>query len=382
MTLHRATDVIKKILLILAIAIGCIVVVVMVFRGGVFLKNVISPPKATPPNQAFGKLPQIQFPQSVIENNFAYSLNTVTGTLPTNFPDRIHVYALAKPSPNLLGLEKAKAKAQALRFVDKQNKLLPEISLGDGKYQWAEQTGINRSIIFDIITFDFTFSSDYFTSLTVLGRQNLSDENNAIQTVRSFLNTIQLLPEDIDFSKIETPQNDVNYVMYPQLLNISNGSLVPSTSLSTAQVIRVDLYQKDLEYDLDTGKKDAAKAKMQLPIIYPNPPHSTMSFWIASGQSNAEVTSAEFFHREVEIPKDKPATYPIKTVKAAFEELQEGQGYIASYEGLGQEILISKVYLAYYLGGQNQEYLMPIIVFEGSDNFFGFVSALSDTSFN
>ncbi|HSW48387.1 MAG TPA: hypothetical protein VLG67_04900, partial [Candidatus Saccharimonadales bacterium] len=253
-------------------------------------------------------------------------------------------------------------------------KTIPEISLGNGNYEWDESTGINRKLRFNIVTFDFSLTSNYLSSLTVLGAAKLSNQTDAIQTVSDFLTSIQQLPTDIDLTKTQNPQSGINYNTYPQLFAIRNGVMVPTTSLSSAKVIRVDLYQKDLEYDLDTGKPGATHVKMKVPVLYPHPPYSTMSFWVASGQNNQEVDSASFVHRE--ILTDSPATYPIKTAQEAFDGLKNGDGYIPSYQGADKNILISNVYLAYYLGEENQAYLMPIIVFEGQDNFFAYVSAI------
>lgn len=379
MSLHSATELLKKVIIALAIGIGSIIMIVLIFRIGGMIKNIVSPPKITPPNQAYDVLPPLKFPLSIIENNFTYTINTVSGSLP-DFPDRLVVYPFIKPEPNLLNLDKAKAKVQTLRFINQQGNVIPATSLGNGKYQWTEQTGINRKVKFDIVTFDFSLSSNYLSSLTVLASQSLNDENNAILTVKSFLDNIELFPEDIDLGKTQNSANYVTYSTYPQLFNIRNGALIKTTSLSNAKVIRVDLYQKDIEYDLDLGRANTPKIKIKLPILYPNPPYSTMSFWIASGQSSSEIDTAEFIHRDIDKSGSTFATYPIKTAKEAFEELQNEKSYIASYDGLDKEVLINNVFLAYYIGSENQDYLMPIIVFEGQKNFLAYVSAVRETS--
>lgn len=378
MSLHAATELIKKVLLVISILVGSIIMIVLIFKIGLMIKNIVSPPKIIPPNMSYDALPEIQFPKSEIENIYTYNINTVTGTLP-DFPDRIVVYPFVKPSPNLLNLEKAKGKAQSLRFVDQLNKTIPEISLGNGEYQWTEQIGINRRLKMDIVTFDFSLSSNYLSNLTVLAAQHLNDQNNAIQTAKAFLESIQLYPSDIDINKTQTEQTDTAYITYPQLFTVRNGALFKTTSLSNAKVIRVDLYQNDVEYEMDSGKPNAAKLKIKLPILYPSPPFSTMSFWVASGQSTSEVDAAEFIHHDIDKSGQVLATYPIKTAKEAFEELQNGKSYIASYEGLDKEILINNVFLAYYAGGKDQQYLMPIIVFEGQKNFLAYVSAIRES---
>jgi hypothetical protein len=196
------------------------------------------------------------------------------------------------------------------------------------------------------------------------------------------LETIELLPKDIDLTKTQTPEKNVHYITSPQIFSIVNGALVPTTSLSKAQAIRVDIYQKDMEYQLNTGiagDGGIKKLDMKIPILYPHPPYSTMSFCIASGANGAQVVAANYVHQDITIPEvDTEATYPIKTATEAFDELKKGNGYIAAYSGNDSSVLINNVYLAYYLGEEKQDYLMPIIVFEGDGGFFGYVSAVKN----
>lgn len=376
MSLHKATEMIKKFGIGVGIGLTAIILITIFIRIGGFIIGIVVPPKVTPPNHAFEVLPSIEFPQNKVDNNFTYVIDTATGALPTNFPDRLIVYPLEDPEPNFLNLEEAKLKAQSLQFTDAENKIVPETALGNGNYEWNDTSGIDRKLRIDTVSFNFTLTSSYLSDLKVLGAENLSNELDAIETAKNFLGNIDLYPEDIDLAKIETPRKESSYDTFPKIYTIINGVLVPTTSLSTARVIRVDFHQKDIEYDLDTGVKKAPKIKMRLPIRYPNPPFSTMSFWIASGDNQADVHAANFIHNK--ILTDSKGTYSIKTAADAFEELKNGKAYIASFAGLDQQILISNVYLAYYLGEQKQNYLMPIIVFEGQDGFFAYVSAIKD----
>jgi uncharacterized small protein (DUF1192 family) len=378
MTLHNAVETIKKIGIGAGIGTGILLVFFVIFKLGAFIISVATPPQIDPPNHAFDILPAIRFPENVTENIYTYTLNTISGELPSDFPDRIHVYEITPPTPSLLNLNEAKEKARTLGFTGEQGKVLPELSLGDGKYQWTETVDNKRKLIIDTVTFNFSVQSDYLESLTTHGAKNLSDEVNAVLTVQELLQRIDLLPEDLDLEKSQMQNKDSNYNTFPKLYDIRNGSLVPTSSLSTAKVIRVDLHQKDIEYELDTGRKNVPKTKMKMPIRYPNPPFSTMNFWVTSGKNRAEVGAADFVHYGITFPSDSPATYPIKTADTAFEDLKNGNAYIASYDGLDQEVLISDIYLAYYMSKDNPTYLMPIIVFEGQSGFFAYVSAITD----
>lgn len=378
MSLHKVTETVKKIALGITVGICGAIVLTLIFRVFILIKDVVFPPKITPPNLAYGNLPPVQFPQSGLANDYIYKLNTISGQLPDNFPDRLHIYPIVQKSPNLLNLAKVKTKLKAINFVDRFGEIYAEKSLGNGQYEWAEPTGINRKFIFDTITFDFSLSSSYLASLNVLEAQNLGNEMESIEVVRKLLLNLGLLSTDIDTTISQRIKTNQNYNTYPKIYTIREGFLVPATSLSSAKVIRVDLYQKEIEYDLDTGEKKAAKIKMKLPILYPNPPYSTMSFWIGSSQASPEVYAADFIHRDILTTTDQPATYPLKTPQEAYEELKNGKAYISSYTGFGKEIKLNNIYLAYYLGKKPQKYLMPIVVFEGENEFFAYVSAVKN----
>lgn len=380
MTLHDTTESMKKATIGGGIGIAAIILLVILFRGAILVKNIIFPPKVEPPNHAYDILPAIQFPENAVAQNLTYSLNTLTGTFPV-FPDRLNVFPITQPQPNLLNLDKAKEKAKEIDFINQAGHVLPERALGNSVYQWTENSGIKRIFTINTITFNFDLTSDYLTSITVLTGQHISDQKNAIDTASDFLRDMLLYPDDIASEKTDNPNPTAPYFTYPQLFSIVNGQLSPTTSLSKTQIIRVDFYQKDIEYDLNTGRTDdehvLQRTHMQLPVLYPRPPYSTMSFWIGSGDSQARVVQSKFIHQQIETPEEE-ATYALKTAEEAFEELKNGQAYIAAYNGADTQILIEDVYLAYYLGEEQQQYLMPIYVFEGQDGFFAYASAIAD----
>ncbi|MBA3724519.1 MAG: hypothetical protein H0W89_06590 [Candidatus Levybacteria bacterium] len=385
MTLHSTAEFLKKAGIVSSIGLGVIIIGVIFFRIGIVVKNILFPPSIAPANQAYGKIPYLEFPQSTIDTDFTYTVDTLTGTLP-ELPDRLVIYPLVNNPPNLLNLEAVKQKVVALGLVDKTGNILPEVPLGGPSYVWTELTGIERKVVFDIVSLNFTLTSEYLGSNTVLRATRLGNEDLAIQTVQEFLTAIQSLPEDITIERTKAPDPEIKYATTPQLFSIGNNELIPTTSLSSTQVIRVDLYQKDIEYKLTAGKDEDLEAfedfEMKMPILYPRPPYSTMNFLVASGVSAPEVVSAIYNHQSINLESKPEAeetpTYPIKTAQQAFEELQSGNGYVAAYSGADSQILVNKVYLAYYIGETVQEYLMPVIVFEGPNGFFAYVSAVED----
>lgn len=384
MTLHETTENVKKGGIATGIGLGVIITIVMIFKMSVMVFNILFPPNIAPPSMAYGKLPPLAFPPNAVEGNFVYKINTATGDLPNDFPDRLNVFPIIKDNAGLLNLKAVESKVAILRFVDDQNKLLPGIPLGNGNYQWEDPTGIKRKIIFDIVTFNFALTSNYLTSNTARRGRTLSTQDAAIQTVQAYLTSIDLVPNDLDIEKTKHPDPELSYLTAPRLYAIAqDGSLTTASSLLLARVIRVDLYQKNVTYELNTGvsndKKELQKLNIDMPVLYPKPPFSTMNFLIAAGESDAEIVDAHFLHQKINYAPDTEGTYPIKSPQEAFEEVKAKKAYIANYNTPeDNQILITKVYLAYYLGEEPQEYLMPIIVFEGQNGFYAYVSAVKE----
>lgn len=343
LTLHKTTETIKKILKWGGISLGALLLLILLVRGGSALFKLIFPDKPPAPTVAYGQLPPILFPDSISDKEFEYTLETVTGNLPVFQTDRLYVHTIVPAEPNLLNLEDARESVAKVNFTVGEN------SITDTVYQWTSREKADKKIIQNIVSKDFTVSSNFFSYPEVLTASNLPTEEQAKLTAKTFLTSMNLFPPDIDEEKTTT-----------QLLAIQNATIFPATSLSTAQLIRVDFFQK---------------AVNELPILYPKPPFSTIHFFIGGGENSGQVVQGQFYHQTI---SEESATYPIKTAQQAFEELKQGKGYIAAYYGSKNTITINDVYLAYYMGEEKQQYLMPIIVFEGKEGFFAYVPAVLD----
>ena len=319
-----------------------LVLIFLIFKIGTALKQTLFPTPPAPPTFSFGKLPSIEFPNNVSDKNFNYSLDTVTGTLPT-FQDRINVYKMTPISPDLLALKKAISNVNSVGFTN------PELPISAKIYQWNDNGPLNRSITMDIFSTNFALSSTFISDPIVQSAINFPDETTAITTAQNFLSTMSSFPDDIDSTKAKT-----------LLFSINNNTLATATSVSNSQVIEVDFFQKDID---------------NLPIYYPKAVNSTMNVLVVGGKDQPQVAQVNFSHQTI---SNQSATYPIKTAQDAYNLLKQGQGYIASYFGSSTDISIKNVFLAYYIGDKKQDYLFPIAVFEGDNGFFAYVPLITD----
>ena len=86
-----------------------------------------------------------------------------------------------------------------------------------------------------------------------------------------------------------------------------------------------------------------------------------------------EPLEINFTHQSI---SEENSEYYIKPADEAFEELKNGEGYIATNFGSKTNIKIRDVFLAYYIGEKIHDYLMPIFVFTDNDGFYAYVSAV------
>ncbi|HSW96485.1 MAG TPA: hypothetical protein VLF89_01530 [Candidatus Saccharimonadales bacterium] len=343
MSLHSAADTTKKVFVGICFAIGGLLLLSITFT----IIQGLLPKKEIPPTVSFGKLPQINFSQPVKTASVEYVLDTLSGTFPT-FPTQEPVYTITQLQPELLALQNAKALVPTGDFPNDPQ------ALSETVYQWTSPNPPYKILTYNIVTHDFNLISSYATDPDVIAAVSLGDTQGAISTAQSFLGGFNAYPKDIDESKTQTALYSING---------TTKALQPAISLSTAQVIQVDFFQKDLN---------------KLPMYYPQPNHSLINALIGAFQGGRTVLTANATIKSITTTS---GTYPLKSVEQAFKELQSASpsAYVASQANpAATTVKINQMSLGYYIGQGEQKYLMPIYVFQGENGFYAYVSAITD----
>lgn len=339
LTLHNVVEKSKLTLKIAMLLTIVLTIIIVLIRTGIYLKEQLFPTPPPPPTIAFGKLPKLIFPKSVNSQKLSFTIDTITGTLPA-LPDRTSVFPAILREHNLLALQRASERVKSLGFSGNKQQV------SDRLYLW-EKPGKTEILTYDILSLNFKYSIDEETKQQLYRKSNIRDKGNAIAKAQSFISLLSNFPADIDPNKT-TVQN----------LTYANDKLETPTSIGNTRILRVDFFQKDIE---------------NLPIFYPHPPASIMHVIIGGENTNPIVVESTFYYLDLQT---NSATYPIKTAQEAFQNLQNNQAYIASYYGADKEVAIKNVFLAYYVGDIPQQFLMPVIVFEGKEGFYAYVSAV------
>lgn len=327
---------------------GISLVVLILLRASYITIKRLVPPKPkppAPPNIAFGKLPKLVFPENANLPTINYRLETISGTLPV-LASQAKVYFIPQPITDVLSWDKTIVWARNLGF-DKNPK---ELSKFD--YQFVNDQSPPTTLNVSVLNRDFTYLYDWKNDIGSISEDLPPPESDAIEMANAFMQQAQSLGNDIDQTKTK--------VVY---LRNDNGNLIKSI-FAEANFARANYFRQDLD---------------QLKILPANPDNSNINVVVSPSKNrNQGILEAKFVY--FPISKQNSATYPIKDVNQAWEQLVSGKGHIASLGDNGDgNVIIRNAYLAYFDSENIQNFLQPIIVFEGDRGFIAYVPAISDS---
>jgi len=238
----------------------------------------------------------------------------------------------------------AKDKAQKLKFsVDGQNIIenIPNVYI-------FKKAGSSALLTMNIISGTFSVSYDLASDSKVLLTKPAGQEE-AINEVVTFLQKADLYPDNLKGGPTA------------QLIRVEGGALKEAISLSEADFVKVNLFREKIE----SGKSTYAS-------ITPDYPESNV--WFLTNGTDVVLGEYHFFL----VDKTKSATYPLKNSETLWKELAEGKAFIINPQNQKGEITIRRIYLSYYDPGQYTPYYQPVSVFEGDNNFFAILPAVTD----
>lgn len=343
LTLTKVTNFSRSFVKYGTIVLVILLIIPTTFNALVAFIKMINPPPPPPPTVGFGKLPAPEFPtQSSADKPKSYTLETPTGDLP-EFGDRAFVYLLTKNNANLLDNENAKAIAARYSFTSE-----PE-QLDSFTYRWSKLQPLRTTFDLGIVDHNFDYETDYLSHPELILQSNLPSDFDAVQQVKSFLQTGGLLPADLASSS--------GIIQY---LKAIGGTLKPAVSVSDADFVSVSInrYPINNVYQFYT----------------PDGITGTVQALLTGGRSSNSLVSIK--RRYFPANYDQQETYPLRSTTTAWNTLQAGEGYVAQ-KGTEERAIIRSVELGYYESFEFQNYLQPIYVFKGDGGFIGYVPAIS-----
>jgi hypothetical protein len=202
----------------------------------------------------------------------------------------------------------------------------------------------NSTLTVNIATNNF-FMKKYYPDTTPFQIPTITDQNTLINHARGYYRELRLWNDSFVGSAVTYYAFDgTNLTKLPDARN--------------ATVARVDFFIPTV------GPYPTATSKYSQSDVY--------LVFSADRSDILSVVEASFQYFPADI--NISATYPTISGQKAFEELQAGEGYIANSNT--SQAVIRKVYLAYYLPPQHQDFLQLVWAFEGDNGFFALVPAI------
>lgn len=295
------------------------------------------------PTKRYGILPAMVFPEKEkTSKNFSFEF--ANDTIP-QFSDQGRVYVIYRSSSSILALENDKKTAKKFGFVDEP------VEIKTGIYEF-KNSQLNKTLTMNVLEGSFSLVYPYNSDQLLLTPQKMPSKVEAIDKASSFLQTGDKLTDDLDDG-----EKEVSY------WKIENGSLISANSQSEANVARVDFYRTKLN-DLEIIPQNVGQASVSI---------------LVSGSDVTEKQIIGVDYKDLSVDPESYSTYPIKTTNEAMADLKAGSYWPAADVANGS-VIIRKVYLAYFEPVTLTNYLQPIFVFEGDNNFVAYVPAVSSDS--
>lgn len=205
----------------------------------------------------------------------------------------------------------------------------------------------------NVLESSFKLSYPYLSDQMLLNPEQMPSREEAINTAKNYIQQAGKLSADLDVGEKKVSYWKINF-----------DGLKAVDGLSEANLIRVDFFRKNLGDDVQVVSTEIGKASVSV---------------LVSGSSVAakKIVEVNYRHVEVDTSAASSSTYPIKTSEEAFADLKKGDYWPAS-DNDAKDVVIRKIYLAYFEPVNLTQFLQPVYVFEGDNDFVAYVRAITD----
>lgn len=320
------------------------------FLSFIILRLIVSRPSTTPQvvtfNTLFGKLPPIKPSHSIdFPPEISFELDNIEGR-PTTATSSAKIFFIPKKNTRFGYLQNSYLMAKAIGFDTEAIKHTIE---NDTNVVFQDQ---EKKVSVDIRDFNFTYKLNYETLPFLFQATSLPDDTTIRERAKDFLRQLGKYP-----SEFSTGREHIIYLHY----NSATNDLDVVESKQNANVVEVDFFRPDID---------------GFPIVSPKyfNAHNYVVMVFKGNESRVIKSQISFFEKD----DMSFGIYPIKTGDQAWADLQAKKAFITSPGGNKYPITIRQMFLAYYDPDVYQEYLQPVYVFLGDNNFAAYVPAVSD----
>ncbi|MBI3620529.1 hypothetical protein HY214_05315 [Candidatus Roizmanbacteria bacterium] len=295
----------------------------------------------------FGKIAAPVIKNATASGQFNFTLDTIEGVPVTATPSA-NVFFLPEQATRFGYREKIYLMAKTIGF-DTENvkhKLVDKV---------ATFTDDRQKLTIDITNFNFSYEYKYATDAAVFVNARIPERTAIEESATGTLKALGRYPEELSKGK-----TNIVYFAYNALSN----TLGVTTKPNEANVVEVDYYRPDID-----------AFPQALSVVSPKYFTSQNYVILVFNDSGAKILKAQV--RFFEKSPDQVGVYPLKTGDEVWNNLKAGKGSIISTSLSQGSVTIKKMFLAYFDPDEYQQYLQPVYVFLGDNDFIAYVQALS-----
>ena len=320
------------------------------------------------------------------ESEMAFNLQTETGKY-ENLPSVVNVYRYTDLGQRLNSQADAKVLAKKMGFDPEKI-----VRKGTTDYIWVNNS-TQKSLQISARDLNFVLKTEVSKIRSIRKEADLPSEGEAVSLATNALRSLGIL--DTEYTKLHKVF----------LIDINpDGSYSEADSLINAELIRVDflkkvplitipsnivgaedmvktLERKDMTYEMGTQVVNDERIDVynfSTLLTYQNPLKSNISVYVGPRDRDSEVLQEiyqiEFKTWSLEV--EYCGTYPLITPSTALQRIQNGEGSLVFLNVNNDEVEqyipqnvkefnVMDIYITYYEGLFEQQYLQPVYMVEG-----------------
>ncbi|MBI5127515.1 hypothetical protein HZA76_03630 [Candidatus Roizmanbacteria bacterium] len=291
----------------------------------------------------FGKISSPEVSNATSSAGFEFSLDTVEGK-PLTSTDSAKVYFLPKPATRFGYREKIYLMAKTLGFDTEavKHRLVNNMAtFDDGK----------QLLTINIGNFNFKYESKPDSNALSVSGTFIPSRKEIENKATDFLRTIGRYPDELSTGTI-----NIIYLKY----NPISESYTNVVNRSEANLVEIDFYRPNPD---------------NVPVATPRFFNSQNFVVMLFDENGYQVVKSQIaFFEKSETQVD---LYPVKSGDIAWQELLNGKGSVVAATMGKKDVTIKKMFISYYDPEIYQNYLQPVYVFLGDNDFVAYVPAIT-----
>lgn len=304
-------------------------------------------PKSLYINPIFGKIKKPLIKDFTSSSNLKFRIDTIEGK-PITATESAKVFFLPSATTRFGYREKIYLFAKTLGFDTE----VVKHKLEGKEAVFNDET---QSLRVDITNFNFTYEYNFENEPQIFENTVWPQKRESEDKAVNFLKAVGRYPTEL-------AQGKTNAIFISYNPEAKQMRLLESNA--DANMVEVDFYRPD---------------QGQYPVVSPKYFNSQNYVMMVFYQSDFKIIKAQI--KFYEKSDAQIGTYPIKTGDSAWEVLNSARGLVIQNQLDSKDIVIKKMFLGYLDQDIYQEYLQPVYVFLGENNFVAYVPAITDDYF-